>query len=378
MKWALIFLLSAHGLLHLLGFAKACNLSTIQGFPSQTLLPSSKAASQPAGVLWLLACAAFLTTALGFLLHKQWWTLFGFAAVLLSQALIIFHWKDARWGSLANVFILLPLLASAAQQRFEQTIDKEIEALLSAPVKTKTVVTKEALSHLPSPVQTWLLNSGAVGKETVRFTRLKQTGFMRLKPEQKEWIETSAEQYFRWNEPAFVWRVKLNLMPLVPVAGRDKFGSGTGAMTIKAFSLFNVVNETGGDKLNQSALQRLLAEICWTPSAALNACIRWKAVNDSTADATITCGGVSGTVRFFFTPTGDVKACFADRYKDVGENAAPEKWRVQNNRYAVMAGIRIPVESEATWKLKAGDFTWFRLTVTAIAFNEPVRWEAGK
>lgn len=79
-----------------------------------------------------------------------------------------------------------------------------------------------------------------------------------------------AEQYFTPQQPAFVWKAHVKMMPLVYMNGRDKFENGKGEMLIKALSLVNVVNEGGDTKINESTMLRYLAEMCWFPSAALN------------------------------------------------------------------------------------------------------------
>jgi hypothetical protein len=35
----------------------------------------------------------------------------------------------------------------------------------------------------------------------------------------------------------------------------------------------------------------------------------------------------------------------------------------------------MPVKSEATWRLKDGDFTWYKLQITDIRFNVPAENE---
>lgn len=374
MKWALCLLLAVHGLIHLLGFVKEFNLATVTGFSPQTIIPLSKPASLFTGVLWGLTCAAFLTTAAVFLLHKTWWWMPAFAAVLLSQALIVLYWKDAKWGTIANLLVFLPALVSFAEWRFTKGVNEEVDHLLSAPVASSSIITKENIAHLPLPVQKWLSASGVVGKQSVQFVRLKQKGLMRLKPESNTWVEGTAEQYFRWDEPSFIWQVKMNMMPLVPVKGRDRIVDGKAAMTIKAFSLFNIVNESGNQKLNKSALQRILSESCWNPSAAVSPFIKWETISENSARATMTYKGVSGDVTFVFSENGNLKACQADRYKDSNDSAQLEKWEVVTKRYGVLDGIRMPVESEVTWKLKEGDFTWYKLVINELEYDKPERY----
>lgn len=191
------------------------------------------------------------------------------------------------------------------------------------------------------------------------------------KPEQNKWIEAYAEQYITVDEPAFVWKVRMNMLPLLPVTGRDKFVNGKGQMNIKLFSLVNMVI-SAGEKIDQGALQRYLAEIGWYPSAALGPYIQWEAIDATSAKATMTYKGVSGSVVFHFNEGGDMIGCNADRYMGGGKEAKLEKWEVQSIEHAVKSGVRMPVKSAATWKLKAGDFMWYKLEITDVEYNKPL------
>ena len=183
------------------------------------------------------------------------------------------------------------------------------------------------------------------------------------------WIPTRAEQYFTIDKPAFVWRVRMRMMPLIPVSGKDRYTDGHGQMLIKVFSLVDLVNEAD-EKIDQSALQRYLAEIAWFPSAALSAYIRWQPIDAQSAKAIMTYKGVTGSVTFHFNKSGDLTGCFAYRYKGGGKEGTLEKWVVSSKSYATINGIRIPIKSEATWKLKNGNFTWYKLEITDVSFND--------
>jgi hypothetical protein len=167
----------------------------------------------------------------------------------------------------------------------------------------------------------------------------------------------------------------MNMLPLVPVAGFDQFINGKGHMNIKLLSLVNMVNDEG-DKIDQGALQRYLAEICWVPSAALLPYIKWEAIDAHAAKATLTYNNTSGSVVFYFNDMGDIISCVADRYKGGGEDATIEKWQVRTTEFGVRDGIRVPVKSELTWKLKEGDFTWYKLELTELQYNQPQRYES--
>lgn len=102
MKELLIVLLLFHGIIHLLGYAKASNLKEFDQF--STVVP------KPYGLLWLLVSALFIFSTLGFLLSNNFGIYTTLIAIALSQILIIKFWVDAKAGSIVNAMLLLVLL----------------------------------------------------------------------------------------------------------------------------------------------------------------------------------------------------------------------------------------------------------------------------
>lgn len=100
----IIGLLILHGLVHLIGFVKAFELATVQ----QLNQPISK----PAGALWFTVFITFLVSSILFLIHHRLWWMPTALGIALSQVLIITSWQDAKYGTLANMFILIALIAS--------------------------------------------------------------------------------------------------------------------------------------------------------------------------------------------------------------------------------------------------------------------------
>jgi len=361
-RYLFAFLLLIHGLIHLMGFAKAYKLTVVNQLTATI--------SKPAEFIWLVASLLFLIAVAFFLFNKLEWWIPAVIALIVSQTLIITNWHDAKAGTIANIIVLIVFIVAFANWNFNNQFDKKVSDMLSQNNNLQQeIVTKDMITHLPKPVQTWLLNSGIIGKQKVHEVYLTQNGFMRLKPDDDKWISTMSEQYFTIDKPAFIWKVNMEMMPMVPVVGRDQFIDGKGQMLIKIFSLFNSVNQSDA-KINQGALQRYLAEICWFPSAALCPHIRWEAVDGTSAKATMSYKGVSGSVIFYFDKTGNIVRCIADRYKGGGSEATLEKWVVDAKKYATMNGIKIPVKLEVTWKLKEGDYTWCKLEITGIKYKK--------
>lgn len=345
-----------------MGFAKASRLANIQSLTGNY--------SKPEGILWLLTAVLFLIALATFLLKKDEWWVWGVVGVIVSQLLIVVNWQDAKAGTIANFIVLLVAVVAFANWKFNRKVQNDIRQILAENgAANKETVTKEMCSYLPQPVKSWVENSGIVGMEKIHAVRLRQKGWMRTGPEKDKWIPTTAEEYFTIDKPGFVWKVQMKMAPLVPVVGEDRYVNGRGVMNIKAFSLINITNEVG-NKVDQGTLQRYLAEICWFPSAALSPYIKWEAIDNTTAKATMSYNGVSGSVTFQLNNKGDMVACNADRYMGSGKKATLEKWIVTSKSYDLMNGIKMPVKSEVTWKLKSGDYTWYKLEITDIAFND--------
>lgn len=99
MRILFLILLILHGLLHLVGFYRA--------YVKAEVVNLSRYISKPFGVLWMLTGFLFLFAAVLVILNLAWWPYFAFAAVILSQTLIILFWKVAKYGTLLNIVILI-------------------------------------------------------------------------------------------------------------------------------------------------------------------------------------------------------------------------------------------------------------------------------
>jgi len=130
--------LLAHGLIHFIGFLKAWEFPIAKDFNIIATVAVSANESKTIGLLWFLCCVGLVTSCIIFLLQKDWWWMVGAISLLLSQSLIILYWHDAKYGTLVNVIILLAILISYHQQRFNARIRSETEALLASQIMQVT------------------------------------------------------------------------------------------------------------------------------------------------------------------------------------------------------------------------------------------------
>ena len=111
-RYLLIAILFLHGLVHLVGFTNAFQWS------ASTVI--SRPITRMEGLGWLIATILFIASGSLALSSSRSWTLFAFAAILLSQLLIFTVWKDAKLGTLANLIIAIAAIISFANYRFQR------------------------------------------------------------------------------------------------------------------------------------------------------------------------------------------------------------------------------------------------------------------
>lgn len=361
MRIALTILIAIHGVIHLFGFFKAFNISEFNAI-SQPILKTY-------GIFWFLTFLLFVITIILRLVHSDYWWLSGFLAVVISQLLIFIYWSDAKFGTVANVIILLATIIGYSDFNFKHKIEGErISLFEDSQLKNQEMVTEKALLDLPPVVQKWLTNSGIIGKKLISNVHLVQELQLKLKTEQTSWNNGMAEQYFTIQPPAFTWNISTEMKSKLSVVGRDKFEDGKGEMIIKLLSIIPVANAKNDEKVNQATLQRYLAEIVWFPSASLSQYIEWETIDNYSARATMEYNGTKGSGEFHFDKDGNFEKFVAMRYQD--RNAIkPTQWTVIATRTEERNGIKIPIECEASWELENGRWTWLKLKITDIKYN---------
>ncbi len=99
MKVLFAAFLALHGLIHLMGTAKAFGIAEIPQLTQRI--------DRPMGVLWLLAATLLVLTAICLFTWPRWWWVVGAGAIVVSQVAIVTSWSDARYGTIANIIALV-------------------------------------------------------------------------------------------------------------------------------------------------------------------------------------------------------------------------------------------------------------------------------
>jgi hypothetical protein len=125
--------------------------------------------------------------------------------------------------------------------------------------------------------------------------------------------------------------------------------------------VINVVNEGGTPEMAQSALARWLGEAAWFPTAFLpGEGITWRAIDDSTARATVTDGALSVSADFQFAGSGELIGMSAMRYRDVNGRGVLTPFEARYTSFARREGVMIPSSAEVAWLLPEGRYAYWR------------------
>ncbi|HET9932820.1 MAG TPA: hypothetical protein VFQ35_19085 [Polyangiaceae bacterium] len=105
---ALALFVALHGLIHVMGFAKAFGASS---------LPLTTPIGKPLGVAWLVTAVLMLSGAVLIVVRAESWWLPLVPGLLLSQGLILSAFADAKFGTIANLLIAIAIASSFAARR---------------------------------------------------------------------------------------------------------------------------------------------------------------------------------------------------------------------------------------------------------------------
>ena len=226
------------------------------------------------------------------------------------------------------------------------------------------IITEENIKNLPKPVQRYFRYTKTISREEIKTVKLKQGGYFRPKQDGK-WMPIKAEQYFNIDSVEFIWKGKVSFITAV-----DKLINGEGSLTIRFFGLIKLA-KAEGPEVNQGEALRFLAECIWFPSAFLKDYIKWEAIDDTSAKATIKHRNINASAIFSFDESGAVTKINAKRYYEESGNYKLEDWEISNFEYKEFSGFNLPYKGDVTWKLEKGDYCYDRIEIVDIEFNDP-------
>jgi len=266
MRTVLAILIGIHGLIHLFGFTKAFGIYDFKELTTNI--------SKPAGLLWLAVAVLFIITLVLYIAKIDYWWLVAFIGLLLSQIIIVFYWSDAKFGTIANIIILLVSFSGYQNWSFENIYRNDVINSIERNTGAENeLLTKRDIEHLPLPVQNYIEYVGALNKPKVN--NFKVTFRAEMRSGDQDWFKLTTEQHNFFDEYERLFFLKAKFKGL-PTQGYHRYQGDRSDMKIKLFSTIPVVN-VRGDELFEAETVTVFNDMCYlAPATLIDKRISWE------------------------------------------------------------------------------------------------------
>jgi Family of unknown function (DUF6544) len=267
-----------------------------------------------------------------------------------------------------GVLTVVALMTMAILKRRDDEKVDSIWQALEAP-SLHQVFTDDMVSDLPAPARRYLLHAIRTGTPLASSVSLEMRGTIRLKPEQ-EWAPMKARQILA-PPKGFVWQAEVG-DGLMRFSGGDHYANGSGRVRFWLLGFIPLVKQEGPD-VSRAAIGRLVCETIWLPSSLLpQRGVKWEALDDESAQATIKIGEEMTTLTLFVEPDGRLREIRILRWGNQAEDGSfgyvPFGGKMQEERD--FGGYTIPSKVGAGWRLGTDHyFEFFRAQIEDAVFR---------
>jgi hypothetical protein len=309
--------------------------------------------------------------AISFALGAPWWWWFGLPGVVLSQVLVAQAWSDAKFGTIANLVIAIPvalLLIDARPSSFRSRFARDRDALLARPVRPAPRVTEADLASLPPLMQTFLRRVGAVGRPRVRSMRVRFDAQMRSSAT-SPWMQATATQYEFFDPPARLFYMNASRGG-VPLDIFHRYVDGAATFQVRVASLFPMVDKRGPVLTRAETVTLMNDVLVMAPAAALDLPFTWKTVGERSVQSTFTNAGNTVSATLTFDAAGDLVGFRSnDRTQEDAKGSRNVPWSTPISGYREVDGIRVGALGDANWVEPSGEWTYGKFEIRSIAYN---------
>jgi hypothetical protein len=245
-------------------------------------------------------------------------------------------------------------------------LDDRVSQLVRAAQRDAPLVDERAVAALPMPVQRYLRLALPTPSTAMRLVRLQQRGTIRTDVRSDRWMPFTAEHTAAPHATAFLWNARVAIAPLLHVRVRDSFIGGQGSGHVSLLSAVTIGSDSGTPEMNSGALHRFLAEAVWYPAALLpSEKLRWTAIDEGRALATLTEAATSVSLEFRFADNGEVAGIYTPaRWGSFDGGYAQHGWEGHFRGYQSRDGVRLPSEGDVGWYIEGVWRPVWRGTVT--------------
>jgi hypothetical protein len=239
------------------------------------------------------------------------------------------------------------------------------------PVRPQSVDFRE-LEGLPAPVGRYFRTVLEDGQQMVSGVSVRHTGpFNMGEGAEDNWKPFTSDQVVVTRRPGFDWNGRVAMMPGLPVRVHDSYAAGEGVLHASLLGLFTVAAMRGTGEVAEGELMRFFAEAAWYPTALLpSQGVRWEAVDEHSAYATLDEGANTFSMLFTFNEEGLIDTVSAEaRGRAVGGEIIPTPWHGRFWNYEERGGMLVPIDGEVAWLLPEGEKPYWRGHINEIHYR---------
>ncbi|MDB5729024.1 MAG: hypothetical protein JWQ00_2229 [Noviherbaspirillum sp.] len=278
--------------------------------------------------------------------------------------------------TLAIVVLLLAAVATAAMAFGTYHWRAGIRDLLigldaaRTPMAPKIVDFRE-LEDLPVPVQRYFRAVLKEGQPMIAAATVELTGTFNMSATDEQWKPFTSRQRVVTRRPGFLWDAQISMLPGLTVRVVDGYIAGKGLLHAAILGLFTVADVSGDREIDRGEFMRFFAEVAWYPTALLpSQGVRWEALDDRSAHATIVDGPLALTLLFRFSDGGLIDSFRAEaRGGIVGKEMVMAPWEGSWSNYQTRDGMTVPFNGEVAWIRPEGRKSYFRGAVTSLTYE---------
>ena len=324
------------------------------------------------GILWLVAAGLLVAAATAAVAWPRGWWMLGALALLASQGAIISAWHDARFGTIANLVLLLGVayaFASRGPSSLGATYERHVRAI--PPAAPSPALTEADLAPLPAPVQRYVRGAGALGRPRPNSFRAAWTGHIRGGATEP-WMAFTAEQVSTLEPPRRFFKMDAVLKGL-PVDVLHVYDDAGATMRVKVLSVYPMA-DARGPELTRAETVTVLNDLCvLAPATLTSPRIRWQPVDASTARAWFTAGGNTISAELRFDAAGELVDFVSDDRRASsadGRSFTPMRWSTPLRDYTARGPARVATHGDAVWSPAAGPaYVYGEFDLTALSYD---------
>lgn len=227
------------------------------------------------------------------------------------------------------------------------------------------------LEGLPAPVQRYFRAVLKEGQPIIAAVTLELDGRFNMSASGEQWKPFTSRQRVVARRPGFLWDARVSMLPGLAVHVHDSYIAGEGLLHAAVLGLITVAKVHGGGEIGRGELMRFFAEMAWYPTALLpSQGVRWEAIDDASANATLVDGPLTLTLQFRFNAAGLIDSARAEaRGAMVGQVLVMLPWEGRWSNYQARDGMMVPLTGEAAWLRPEGRKPYFIGAVTSLAYE---------